>query len=239
MVISTGDVRKALSELGRLPYGTDDLDVAMERIVTTTHALFGVDGAGLMLIDEELQLRNVASSNPRFGVLEDLQIHHGEGPCPDAYETKELVGSPDLATEDRWPAFAPAAVEEGVLAVLASPIPYNREAVGVVAVFSSATRAWSPEGELALMAFTDLAALMIASTMQTRKHHALAEQLQSALNSRAVIEQAKGVLIAQDHLSAREAYEHLRNQARRDRRRLVDLATEVVDGAGRPGPGAV
>jgi GAF domain-containing protein len=184
-----------------------------------------------MLIDEELLLRNVASSSPRFGVLEDLQIHHGEGPCPEAYETKELVGSADLATDHRWPAFAPAAVNEGVQAVLASPIPYNREAVGVVAVFSSASRVWSPEGELALMAFTDLAALMIASTLQTRKHHALAEQLQVALDSRAVIEQAKGVLIARDHISARQAYEHLRDRARRDRRRLVDLAAEVVEAA--------
>ncbi len=231
MGISSTDVRNALRELGRLPYDVGDLDVAMERIVTTTHTLFGVDGAGLMLIDDELLLRNVAVSNPRLAILEELQIRHDEGPCPDAYEGKELVGSADLTTEGRWPAFAPAAVDEGMRAVLASPIPYDRQAVGVVVVFSEAQRVWSPEGELALMAFTDLAALMIAGTMRMKEHHDRAEQLQGALDSRVVIEQAKGVLISQKGLSPQQAYEQLRNEARRTRRRLSDVAGEAVAAA--------
>ena len=213
MSISTGDVHKALKELGQLLYGADDVDVAMARIVETTHTLFGVDGAALMLIDSELLLRNAAVSDPRITVIEDLQVRHAEGPCVDAYDNKELVGSPDLSAESRWPKFAPAAVDQGVGAVLASPIPYNRQAVGVVAVFAAARRQWSPEGELALMAFTDLAALMIASTMQSKRHHDLADQLQGALDARVVIEQAKGVLIAQEKLSPRQAYERLRNEA--------------------------
>ena len=75
MDISSRDVRKALGELGWLKFGSDDLDVAMERIVATTHALFRVDGAGLMLIDDETMLRNVASSNPHLAVL----AHHPTG----------------------------------------------------------------------------------------------------------------------------------------------------------------
>jgi AmiR/NasT family two-component response regulator len=103
--------------------------------------------------------------------------------------------------------------------------------VGVVAVLSEDRHPWSAEGELALLAFTDLAALLIASMMQGQEQTVLAAQLQSALNSRAVIEQAKGVLIGQEGLSAHEAYERLRAQARSERRKLAAVSADVVRNA--------
>ena len=133
-------------------------------------------------------------------VLEDLQIRHQEGPCVDAFDAKELVGVEDLESDGRWPASRDAAVARRVRAVLASPLPYNQDAVGVVAVLSEQRRPWSPEGELALLAFTDLAALLIASMMQGQEQSELAVRLQAALTSRQVIEQAKGVLVPEwDH----------------------------------------
>jgi AmiR/NasT family two-component response regulator len=99
-------------------------------------------------------------------------------------------------------------------------------------VLSEDRRPWSPEGELALLAFTDLAALLIASMMQGEQQSELAAQLQGALNSRAVIEQAKGVLIGQQGLSAQAAYLQLRAQARAERRKLVAVSAEVVRRAG-------
>ncbi len=233
VAISSSDVRKALKELGALRFGSDDPANAMRQIVEATHSLFKVDGAGLMLVDGELELRNAAVSDQRCDALEELQVAHREGPCLDAYHTKELVGSDDLGADDRWPAFSRSAVQRGLRAVMASPIPYTEHVIGVVAVFSATQRAWTPEGELALMAFTDLAALLIASTIHAVERTELAEQLQSALDSRVVIEQAKGVVVARDGVSPREAYEHLRAQARRDRRPLRDLAREVVNGARR------
>ena len=118
--------------------------------------------------------------------------------------------------------------------MLASPLPYNQDAVGVVAVVSEDRHPWTPEGELALLAFTDLAALLIASMMQGQEHYQLAEQLQEALNSRAVIEQAKGVLMGQQGLSPHEAYEQLRSQARSQRRRLTAVSADVVRNAVSP-----
>jgi AmiR/NasT family two-component response regulator len=112
--------------------------------------------------------------------------------------------------------------------VLASPIPYNQMAIGVVTVFSTKVHPWSPEGELALIAFTDLAALTIANTMQSEQRGELAEQLQRTLDARVVIEQAKGALVAQEGLSEREAFERMRRQARRQRRRVVEVAAEVM-----------
>jgi GAF domain-containing protein len=127
--------------------------------------------------------------------------------------------------------FSVAAVAGGVRAVLASPVPYNQDAVGVVAVLSGKRRPWSVEEELAVLAFTDLAALLIASMMQGQQQAELAGWLQGALHSRAVIEQAKGVLIGQQGLSAHAAYEQLRAQARAERRKLVAVSSEMVRNA--------
>ena len=197
MDVSLHDVHQALVELGKLRFGEMGVEDAIREIVHTTHAMFDVDGAGLMLADAEQHLRSVAASDDRFAHLEELQIHHQEGPCIDAFDVKELVSAEDLADDRRWPKFSDAAVARKVRAVLASPLPYNQDAVGVVAVLSEQRRPWSAEGELALLAFTDLAALLIASMMQGEQQSELAVQLQGALNSRQVIEQAKGVLIGQ------------------------------------------
>jgi GAF domain-containing protein len=206
--VSLHDVRHALVELGRLRFGEMRVEDAIREIVHTTHSMFHVDGAGLMLADADQHLRNVAASDARFTHLEELQIEHQEGPCIEAFDSKQLVGVDDLANDHRWPLFSDAAVARRVRAVLASPIPYNQYAVGVVAVLSEESRPWSPEGELAL--------------------------LTGALNSRQVIEQAKGVLIGTKGISARAAYEQLRAQARAERRKLAAVCADVVENASRP-----
>ena len=233
MPMSAQEVRQALHELGDLRYSAGNLDDALRRIVSATHELFNVDGAGLMLIDPDQLLRNVADSDRRVDHLEELQIEHGEGPCIDAFEEKELVHAADLATEARWPKFSPAAIDRGLRAVLASPIPYNQMAIGVVTVFSTKVHPWSPEGELALVAFTDLAALTIANTMQSEQRGELAEQLQRALDARVVIEQAKGALVAREGIAAKDAFEQMRRRARAERRRVVEIAEEVMASLGR------
>jgi GAF domain-containing protein len=229
MPIDAADIRGVLKELSDLRYAAGNLQQALRRIVEATHRLFKVDGAGLMLVDPDLLLRNVAVSDERVNALEELQIEHGEGPCVDAYERKDLVDSADLASERRWPEFSPVAVQRGLRAVLACPIPYNQQAVGVVAVFSATRRPWTPEGELALVAFTDLAALLVANTMASEERGELADQLQKALDARVVLEQAKGALMAHEGLSDVEAFERIRRQARATRRRIADVATETIE----------
>jgi GAF domain-containing protein len=231
MSVSMHDVRHALDELGKLRFGEMRVEEAMHRIVQTTHAIFSVDGAGLMLADVDHHLLNAAVSDDRMRHLEELQIRHREGPCISAFEDKGLVRTEDLTQEPRWPDFSKHAVARGVRAVLASPIPYNQDAVGVVAVMSEERRPWAPEAELALLAFTDLAALLIASMLLGEQQTELAAQLQAALNSRAIIEQAKGVLIGQQGITAHAAYTQLRAQARTERRKLAIVSAEVVDNA--------
>ena len=231
MEISLEDVRQALVELGRLRFGEMRVEDAIREIVQTTHSMFAVDGAGLMLVDSAQHLRSAAASDDRFAHLEDLQIRHQEGPCIEAFDTKLLIGATDLERDGRWPEFSKAAVRREVRAVLASPLPYNQDAVGVVAVLSERSRPWSPANELALLAFTDLAALMIASIIQGEQQSELAAQLQGALGSRQVIEQAKGILMGSQGISARTAYEQLRSRARSERRKLAAVCADVVNGA--------
>jgi GAF domain-containing protein len=200
----------------------------MHQIVQTTHAIFDVDGAGLMLADVDHHLLNAAVSDERMRHLEELQVRHHEGPCITAFEDKELIRAEDLTQEERWPSFSKHAVIRGIGAVLASPIPYNQDAVGVVAVVSEDRRPWSAEAELALLAFTDLAALLIASMLMGEQQTELAAQLQAALNSRAIIEQAKGVLIGRQGLTAHAAYAQLRARARAERRKLAIVSAEVI-----------
>ena len=228
MSVSIHDVRHAMNELGKLRFGEMRVEDGMHHIVQTTHAIFSVDGAGLMLADVDHHLLNAAVSDERMRHLEELQIQHQEGPCIAAFEDKELVRAEDLTADERWPTFSEHAIARGVRAVLASPIPYNQDAVGVVAVLSEDRRPWSAEVELALLAFTDLAALLIASMLLGEQQTELAAQLQSALNSRAVIEQAKGVLIGQHGLTAHDAYAQLRARARAERRKLAIVSAEVV-----------
>ncbi len=229
MEISLEDVHHALFELGRLRFGEMRVEDAIREIVLTTHSMFAVDGAGLMLCDSEQHLRNVAASDERFAHLEELQIRHQEGPCIQAYDMKELIGATDLEQDDRWPLFSQAAVQREVRAVLASPLPCNQHAVGVVAVLSERSRPWSPANELALLAFTDLAALLIASVLQGQQQGALADQLQGALHSRQLIEQAKGILMGTQGVSARVAYLRLRSRARSERRKLTEVCAEVIE----------
>jgi GAF domain-containing protein len=235
MSVTPQDVRQALNDLGRLRFGEMRVEEAMHQIVQTTHAIFSVDGAGLMLADAEHHLRNAAVSDERVRHLEELQVQYREGPCISAFEDKMLVGAQDLKTDSRWPSFSRAAIERGLRAVLASPIPYNQDAIGVVAVLSQEEHPWPAEAELALLAFTDLAALLIATMMMGEQQTELAQQLQSALNSRSVIEQAKGVLIGQHGLSAQAAYEQIRAQARAERRKIAVVSAELVRRAVRDG----
>jgi GAF domain-containing protein len=232
-MLTSHDVHEALVKLGKLRFGEMRVEDAFREIVHTTHKMFDVDGAGLMLANAEENLCTVAASDRRFTHLEDLQVRHQEGPCIEAFDTKELVSAPDLTSESRWPAFSRAAVEQNVHAVLASPLPYNQDAVGVVAVLSQQARPWSAEGELALLAFTDLAALLIVSMMLGERQSELATQLQGALNTRQVIEQAKGVLIERHRVPARVAYEQLRAKARSERRKLGAVCADIVQQAER------
>ena len=232
MNISTHDVRQALTELGRLRFGVDahrGCD-ARDRCRRTPRRSSTGAARWLMLADAEHHLRNAAVSDERLSHLEELQIHHQEGPCIGIRRRRQPPPRRRTPTRIRDGPRSALRLSPGVCAVLASPVPYNQDAVGVVAVLSEKRRPWSAEEELAVLAFTDLAAVLVASMMQGQQQSELAAQLQGALNSRVVIEQAKGLVLiwATGSIRARAAYEQLRALARAERRKLVAVSAELV-----------
>jgi GAF domain-containing protein len=231
MAVSTAGLRQALDQLADLRTSPVTVESALERVVATAAALFGVDGTALMLADRDQVLRNLAVSDDRAALLEELQAEHGEGPCVDAFDDKESVAADDLGADDRWPDFSPAAVERGLRAVLASPIPYSDQAVGVVAVLADRPHAWTEAEQEAIVAFTELAAMLILNAMEASERGRLAGELRVALDSRVVIEQAKGVLVGRHGLTTRQAFERLRRMARDQRRPLSEVARGVVNAA--------
>jgi GAF domain-containing protein len=231
MTVSAAGLRQALDQLADLRSSPVTVEEALERVVASADALFGVDGTALMLVDRDQALRNLAVSDARAGLLEELQAEHSEGPCLDAFEDKQPVAADDLASDDRWPEFAPAAAGGGLLAVLASPIPYSDHAVGVVAVFAGDPHPWTEAEREAIVAFSELVALLILNAMEATERGKLAGELQLALSSRVVIEQAKGVLVGRHGLTTRQAFDRLRRQARDQRRPLSEVARAVVSAA--------
>ncbi|HEV2920865.1 MAG TPA: GAF and ANTAR domain-containing protein [Actinomycetota bacterium] len=231
MAVSPDGLRQALDQLADLRTAPVTVEEALDRVVAAADALFGVDGTALMLVDRDQALRNLAASDRRAALLEELQVEHGEGPCVDAFDDKEPVAADDLSREDRWPAFSPDAARRDLLAVLASPIPYSEQAVGVVAVFATEPHPWTGAEREAIVAFTELVALLILNAMEASERGKLAGELQVALDSRVVIEQAKGVLVGRHGLTTRQAFERLRRQARDQRRPLSEVARGVVSAA--------
>jgi GAF domain-containing protein len=231
MTVSTAGLRQALDQLADLRTSPVTVEEALEQVVASADALFGVDGTALMLVDRDQVLRNLAVSDRRAALLEELQAEHGEGPCVDAFDDKQPVSTGDLRHEDRWPAFSADAARRRLLAVLASPIPYSDQAVGVVAVFAVEPHPWTEAEQEAIVAFTELVALLVLNAMEARERGRLAGELQVALDSRVVIEQAKGVLVGRHGLTTRQAFERLRRQARDQRRPLTEVARAVVSAA--------
>jgi GAF domain-containing protein len=231
MTMSADGLRQALDQLADLRTSPVSVEEALDRVVASADTLFGVDGTVLMLVDRGQVLRNLAVSDPRAALLEELQAEHEEGPCVDAFDDKEPVAADDLSREDRWPAFSPDAARRDLLAVLASPIPYSEQAVGVVAVFATEPHPWTGAEREAIVAFTELVALLILNAMEATERGRLAAELQVALDSRVVIEQAKGVLVGRHGLTTRQAFERLRRAARDQRRPLAEVSRAVVSAA--------
>jgi transcriptional regulator with GAF, ATPase, and Fis domain len=194
--------------------------------------LLEVDAAGLMLADQRGSLRVIASSSEQARLVELFQLQHEEGPCLECYRTGQPVSEPDLATaKDRWPSFAPAAVGGGFAAVQALPMRLRDDVVGAMNLFMH-TPGRLTETELRVgQALADVATIGLLQERNLRHQEVLAEQLQGALNSRVMIEQAKGLLAERLGLDMGQAFELLRSQARRQNRRLAALAGAVADGS--------
>jgi GAF domain-containing protein len=212
----------------------DDYDVIdlLDRLVGYSADLLSADAAGLVLADNRGALRAVAASSEDAELMELLQLQSDEGPCLDCYRTSAVVRADDIAeAADRWPAFVAALANGGAYrSVHALPLRLRGQAIGALNLFHRAPGPL-PEDDLVLgQALADVATIGILSERLIRRGEAVNEQLQTALNSRVVIEQAKGVLAQHAGVDMNQAFDLLRRYARGNNLRLADVARRLTVG---------
>ncbi len=203
----------------------------LHTVAETSVELLDADADGLMLADQRGAVQVVASSSQQTRTLELFELQHGEGPCLDCYHLGEIVANvaPDEA-EQRWPTFGRAVRAAGFSSVHAIPMRLRQEVIGALNVFLARPGGLS-EQDLALgQAIADIATIGLLQERSIQEQQLLAEQLQGALNSRVVIEQAKGMLAERHALPTESAFAAIRAHARHVERTQLDIATQIIDG---------
>lgn len=209
----------------------DDFDVVDFLHNLTSHAadISGAAAVGLMLTDQQGHLQFMAASNSSGEHLELYQLQNSEGPCLDCFSTGQPVVNADLVnTADRWPTFASRAIELGFQSVHAFPMRLREHTIGALNLFGTTDTRFDPSEVRVVQALADVATIAILQERNLSRAEALTEQLQGALTSRIVIEQAKGAVATRAGISTDEAFAFLRNEARSSRRRLVDVAQAIL-----------
>lgn len=211
----------------------DDFDVIelLTRLADYSVALLTADAVGIMLADADGALRSVASSSEHARSTELLQLRGGQGPCLDCYRTARPVAATDLREEAaRWPDFVGAVGAELLFrSVHVVPLRFQGAAIGALNLFGYQPGSM-PEEDLELaQALADVATIAILQERAIRRSEDLNVQLQAALNSRVLIEQAKGVLAHHTGLDMEQAFDMMRSYARGRNKRLSEVARQLTE----------
>jgi transcriptional regulator with GAF, ATPase, and Fis domain len=217
----------------------DDFDV-VELLTLLAHRcveMLDVSAAGLMLVAPEGDLRVVASSSEEMRLVELFELQSQDGPCPDCYRTGEPALHEDLGGEDQpWARFGPVALAAGFRSVQALPMRLRGVTIGALNLFRTEKGRLDEPDVVAAQALADVATIAILQHRAAIEAHLLVDQLNNALNSRVVIEQAKGIVAQRVGFDMGAAFSWLRNHARSHNLRLVDVAQSIIDGTLMPEP---
>lgn len=208
----------------------DDFDLVdlLGDLVQRCTALLDVQSAGLLLVDPAGSLQLLTATSVVTRDLEVFQLQRDEGPCLDAFAAGEVVRVPDLSREgDRWPHFAAAAIEAGLLSVHAVPMRAAGATVGVMGLFGTAVGDLNSADLALAQALAHLATVAIVHQSYPAPD-VVAERLHSAFAARTVVEQARGLVCARLGVGGDEALDLLRLQARASGRHLSDVARDVM-----------
>ena len=223
---TVGELRAMLAEAG-------DLLGGLQRVVDATRTVVGVDGVGLTLAHEDGPPRWVATTDRAMELLEQIQQDLGEGPCLAAFAEDRVVAVEDLGRAPRWDRIAAVVGQLQVRGMVSVPVRLAGQPVGTLNAYSTSPRAWSAQEIDALGALAAVTADLVRTAVELANREVEVAQLRHALVGRVWIEQAKGVLAGTQGISPDTAFQQLRARARSSRRKLADLAQEVVQDAQR------
>jgi GAF domain-containing protein len=212
-----------------------DLIDFLHRLTELCVDLLPAEAVGILLTDQTGHLQLVAASSEQARLLELFQLQSQAGPCVDCFAAGQAIVIGDLSAEgQRWPTFTARATAAGFTGVVALPMRLRAERIGAMNLFTVGPV--QPVSDAGVgpwavgQAFADVATIGILGERAAREHHLLAQQLQFALNSRVIIEQAKGMLAERAQVSLDRAFIAMRDLARQSNRKLASVAHSVIDG---------
>jgi hypothetical protein len=210
-----------------------DFDVIdfLQLLTDRSVKLLAASAAGVVLADPRGQLRVAAASSEAAGLIELFQIQNDQGPCLDCFRAGQPVTADLNQPNQRWPRFAEAAAQAGFRAVEALPMRLRDQVIGALNLFWALPSPLEPADLRIGQALADVATIGLLHERNVRRSEAVAEQLQAALNSRIIIEQAKGKLAERLGIDMDGAFRMLRDYARNTNQRLTDVARHFVDSA--------
>ena len=205
-----------------------DLETALSELTESVTAVLGLSGSGVTMA-EDGRLRFVPAVSQASGELERNQEDKQAGPCRDAYDTGEVVRVSDVRQESaRWPEFSAAASRLSVAGVAGIPMRLADEIIGALNLYSPEPREWADEDIAVAGVLADVATSYVVNASKLRQQEQLSEQLQKALESRIIIEQAKGITATQHSVTIDQAYQRMRRHARNNNASLRVVAEAIV-----------
>lgn len=223
------ELAAALSALARTLLDSEPLETTLERVADlSVSAVPGCTAAGVTLLRDG-RFVTAAATDELTREVDAEQYAADDGPCLDAARTLRINRVDLREADQRWPGFAAHAREAGILSYLAAPLVVREEGAGSLNLYSSSPDGFDALDDAMVALFSAQASVALASSQLHERSVTLSEQLQRVMASRAVIEQAKGVVMAQQHVDADTAFAVLRERSQRTNRKLRDVAQQLVD----------
>jgi GAF domain-containing protein len=191
--------------------------------------ILGAKAVGVMLADPRGALRLIASSEERMRILELFEIQDTQGPCLDAFDSGRMVQASAAEGRSRWPLFAPRASEAGFRLMCAIPLQVHKNVIGALNLLRGTDEPFSDTELEIAHAMADVAAIALIQERAARERTLVTGQVEAALRSRVVIEQAKGMLAEYLATTVDDAFQLLRAYARDNNRKLTAVAADVLD----------
>lgn len=227
--MNSTDESQAYLSLARAGSGEVSFDSTLQQVVDLACA--GVSGcsmAGITLLERSGPTTAVATSHTA-ATVDAIQYRINSGPCLDAYRRQVINRVDSTDTDERWPEFCHGAAEAGVHAILSLPLIVNSDGIGCLNLYSEAEAGFDERDERSGIVFATHASVTLANARAYWRTDELRRNLEEALESRGVIDQAKGILMAREGCNADDAFDILRRASQRANRKVRDLAQEIVD----------
>jgi GAF domain-containing protein len=225
------DPTHAFAELGRIKLTETDLDGVLHKVATLAkRTIAGVNEASVTLVRGR-NAHTAAFTGDLALSMDERQYRQGRGPCLDAAATATTLSVPDLAREQRWPHYIPAALKAGVRSSLSVGLPVHENVTGALNLYATEPDAFDEDAKVLAQTFSGYAAVALANAHLYDATATLAQHMQSAMENRAVIEQAKGIVMGERHCSADEAFAILSKLSQDTNRKLRDVASALVQKA--------